>query len=215
MRASEFQWQAGPVTEVRADTEQRLEIRDPQVMRALAHPARLAIMEELQGGRTGTATELAQVCGLSPSATSYHLRALAKAGLVEEAPSRGDGRERVWQTQVRGFTIEPAPGASRDTRQAERELTDAFLDREEERVRRWLARSGDEPQEWYAASAISEGILLLTAEELNALNDAVLEMIRRYTRHRRPDPPPGARLVSALYRAFPIDDPLAPADVKH
>ncbi|WP_232075867.1 ArsR/SmtB family transcription factor [Phytohabitans suffuscus] len=37
------------------------------------------------------------MAGLSPSATSYHLRALARYGLVEQAPSRGDGRERVWR----------------------------------------------------------------------------------------------------------------------
>ena len=54
-------------------------------------------MEYLSDGHVATATECAEVCGLSPSATSYHLRALAKAGLVEEAPSRGDGRERVWR----------------------------------------------------------------------------------------------------------------------
>ena len=75
----------------------RLEVSDPQIMRALAHPARLSIMDHFLSGRTGTATELAELCGLSPSATSYHLRALARYGLVEEAPSRGDGRERVWQ----------------------------------------------------------------------------------------------------------------------
>src|SRR5262249_56777146 len=72
-------------------------VSDPHVMRAMAHPARLAIMEFLGDGAVATATECAEVCGLSPSATSYHLRALAKVGLVEEAPSRGDGRERVWR----------------------------------------------------------------------------------------------------------------------
>lgn len=85
--------------------QQRLEIRDPQVMRALAHPARLAILEHLMSGETGTATECAAVSGLSPSATSYHLRALAKVGLVEEAASRGDGRERVWRSGVAGLLV--------------------------------------------------------------------------------------------------------------
>lgn len=203
------------MTEVHLDQEQRLEIRDPQVMRALAHPARLTIMEELQAGRTGTATELAQVSGLSPSATSYHLRALAKAGLVEEAPSRGDGRERVWQTRIRGFTIESRAGASQDERAAERELTDAFLAREEARVQRWLARVDQEPHEWYQASVLSEAMIMVTAAELTALGEALIEMFRPYTRQRRPDPPEGARLVSALFRAFPIDDPLAREDVKH
>src|SRR5260221_7713240 len=86
-------------------------VRDPEVMRALAHPARLAIMEYLGGGNVATATECAQVCGLSPSATSYHLRELAKAGLIEEAPSRGDGRERVWrESSGRVFGVFAAVG---------------------------------------------------------------------------------------------------------
>jgi len=81
------------VTQSEDRTRHRATIRDPQAMRAMAHPARLAIMEFLSDGAGATATECAEVCGLSPSATSYHLRALARAGLVEEAPSRGDGRE--------------------------------------------------------------------------------------------------------------------------
>ena len=53
------------------------------MMRAMAHPARLSIMDYFLSGETGTATELAEVVGLSPSATSYHLRALGRAGFVE------------------------------------------------------------------------------------------------------------------------------------
>src|SRR5262245_8848389 len=74
-----------------------IEIDDAVRIRALSHPARLAIIEQLENGATATATELASVVGLSPSATSYHLRALARGGLIREAEGRGDGRERVWQ----------------------------------------------------------------------------------------------------------------------
>ena len=70
---------------------------DAAVMRAMAHPARLALLEHLRNGGPATATECAGVVSLSPSATSYHLRALARAGLVEAAPGRGDGRERLWR----------------------------------------------------------------------------------------------------------------------
>src|SRR5215210_8021890 len=92
-------------------------------MRALAHPARLTILEELAIGRAGTATEFAAICGLTPSATSYHLRALARAGLVQEAPGRGDGRERVWQLVVAGgYEVGSGPGSDADTMKAEQEL---------------------------------------------------------------------------------------------
>lgn len=72
-------------------------ISDPQAIRALAHEARLAVLEELFASQsTRTATELASRCQLTPSAMSYHLRALEKYGYVERAASGSDGRERRW-----------------------------------------------------------------------------------------------------------------------
>ena len=57
-------------------------LSDPRAIKALAHPARLAVIDELFAGRELTATECAQVAGLSLSAMSYHLRALEKWGIV-------------------------------------------------------------------------------------------------------------------------------------
>jgi DNA-binding transcriptional ArsR family regulator len=185
----------------------RLEVSDPQVMRALAHPARLAIMDYFFAGNTGTATDLAEVVRLSPSATSYHLRALARSGLVEEAPGRGDARERVWQTRIRGLTIEAGPGADADAYEAERELTDAVLVREDAQARRWVQRSADEPPEWYRAATFAEAVLVLTAEELAGLTAAMAELYQPYSRRHRTDPPSGARMVSLVLRAFPVDGP--------
>src|SRR4051794_8221064 len=88
----------GGMTDARTDGGGQVRVSDPQVMRALAHPARIEIVEHLSDtGQPVTATECAALVGLSPSATSYHLRELAKYGLVEQAPSRGDGRERLWR----------------------------------------------------------------------------------------------------------------------
>src|SRR5215813_734299 len=106
-------------------------------MRAMAHPARLAIMEYLSDGTVATATECAEVCGLSPSATSYHLRALAKAGLVEEAPSRGDGRERVWRAVHTSLRID-AESHSPETLSAARALMEMVLARDDQRVAKWM-----------------------------------------------------------------------------
>ena len=65
-------------------------------MRALAHPTRLALLDHLHAVDQATATECAAVVGDSPSSCSYHLRALAKWGFVEEAEG-GAGRERPWR----------------------------------------------------------------------------------------------------------------------
>src|SRR5881409_1981129 len=80
------------------------ELTDPKVMRALAHPARTAILAHLQDHRTATATECSEVPEESPSACSYHLRSLAQLGFVEEVPT-GDGRERRWRSLICGYGI--------------------------------------------------------------------------------------------------------------
>ena len=64
-------------------------LTDPGAVRALAHPGRYAILERLQLQGPATATECAQVAGLTPSACSYHLRLLARHGFVEEADNAG------------------------------------------------------------------------------------------------------------------------------
>jgi DNA-binding transcriptional ArsR family regulator len=64
-------------------------------MRALAHPARLAILELLHAAGTANATDCARELETSPQAASYHLRMLARCGFVRRAESV-DGRENRW-----------------------------------------------------------------------------------------------------------------------
>ncbi|MFD0479590.1 winged helix-turn-helix domain-containing protein [Nonomuraea thailandensis] len=45
--------------------------------------------QQASGGGSATATEVAEIAGITPSAASYHLRMLAKYGFVEDAPPRG------------------------------------------------------------------------------------------------------------------------------
>src|SRR5260221_5526260 len=97
--------------------ENPLEITDPRALRALAHPARIAIMQHLALEGPATATECADIAGMSPSACSYHLRALAKYGFVEEVPSVGlDRRHRTWRAPATGLPLgqhTARPGAAR------------------------------------------------------------------------------------------------------
>src|SRR5579859_810386 len=81
-------------------------VTDPVMMRALAHPARIDILLHLIVHGPATATECAEVAGLSPSACSYHLRTLARYGLAEEAPDEAaDGRQRPWRAGMVSFDI--------------------------------------------------------------------------------------------------------------
>ncbi|MGC4804865.1 ArsR/SmtB family transcription factor [Micromonospora sp. DT233] len=193
------------MTEARPERRQ-VTISDPQVMRALAHPARLAIMEHLASLPSGaTATECAELVGLSPSATSYHLRALAKFGLIEQAPSRGDARERVWRAFSPIYSVTAGQAADPEARAAERVLVEAHIARDAQRTRDWLRRAPEEAPEWYAVGSFSDSVLLLTAEELGALNDAVQDLLTPYRRRLRSNPPAEARTVAVQWRAAPID----------
>src|ERR1700710_2095183 len=88
-------------------------VSDPRAIRALAHPARLAVIDEFFAGRRLTATECAEIAGLSASAMSYHLRALEKWGIIRRSATTGDGRERPWEAAGDRLAIDSAePRAS-------------------------------------------------------------------------------------------------------
>src|SRR5579859_969739 len=100
-------------------------LTDPKMMRALAHPARWDIWAHLVLHGSGTATECAEVAGLSPSACSYHLRTLQRYGFIEEdRASAANGRERPWRARLLAFTVEGGPDSSASGRVASRLLVE-------------------------------------------------------------------------------------------
>ena len=69
-------------------------------MWALAHPLRFRLFELLVEGPS-TASRLARELGEWSGSTSYHLRRLARAGAIVEAPELGTRRERWWRRRER------------------------------------------------------------------------------------------------------------------
>src|SRR6516164_10072494 len=69
---------------------------DPRALRALAHPLRLSLLGMLRTEGPLTATQAGELLGESSASCSFHLRQLAKYGLVEETGG-GQGRERPWR----------------------------------------------------------------------------------------------------------------------
>jgi predicted ArsR family transcriptional regulator len=71
---------------------------DPRILRAIAHPARSRILSELYASGSLRAADVARLLDIPANQASFHLRQLAKYGLVEEAPDEGrDKRDRVWR----------------------------------------------------------------------------------------------------------------------
>jgi DNA-binding transcriptional ArsR family regulator len=170
-------------------------------------------MQRLMMIGPATATELGETAGLSASAMSYHLRSLEKAGLIETAPSRGDGRERVWRSVHEGYTVDTLEGGSAEMRDASRELIESVLLVQDMRIRRWLALSQTEPG-WIDTGYFYETLLNVTQDELATLNRKIQELVAPYRLGRRKNPPPGARQTSFVARGFPLADPvpLEPSD---
>jgi len=186
------------------------ELRDPKVLRAVAHPVRIRILEELSLGPL-TATEVAERVGESPANCSWHLRQLAKYDFVEEAGG-GTGRRRPWRMILRAH----AWGTDEDDAElavASDALTQVFLARQNEVLHAWLAARRSEPPVWRDAQLILQGGAWLTAAELTELDEAFKELLMRHV-DRIANPavrPPGARLIRFLAWGVPaIDVPPTP-----
>jgi DNA-binding transcriptional ArsR family regulator len=179
-----------------------VEITDPKAMRALAHPVRLAILERLQRHGSATATQLSPHVGATPSVTSWHLRHLAGFGLVRDAEGGTDRRERRWEAVARGFRFE-APDDD-EGRSAARVLTGEMFARAADLPVRWLTETepGLEP-DWTGLAGANNTRVVVTAEELAALKDAVEELIAPYVTRDPGQRPADSRGVRLLMYALP------------
>jgi len=178
-------------------------LRDPRALRALAHPVRLAILEHLRSVGPATATECAEVTGQSPSACSYHLRALAKWGLVAESDGH-NRRERRWASQGRFVIGDHDEPRGADVAAAEHQLTAQVLERAMARALAWMDASDDEPKAWRDVTVISNAALRITADELGAVLEQVEALLAPYAAgDRQADAPDGSRLVHVHLSAVP------------
>ena len=83
-----------------------MEISDPKAIRALAHPLRLDLLDLLVATGPATAAQCGRVLQASQASCSFHLRQLAKYGLVEDAGPGSDRRERLWRSRAEADNTE-------------------------------------------------------------------------------------------------------------
>jgi DNA-binding transcriptional ArsR family regulator len=184
-------------------------LTDARELRALAHPVRMAIIEQLSISGPLTATELAGRLGETPANCSWHLRKLAQFGFVEEAEG-GTGRQRPWQVPGLGFSFGDSDGAgSADAHRAAAALAEVTMARAVDRLREATRRAADEPAEWRKAMDSRETVAWLTAEELAELNEALREVLERYDRRLEDKGarPKGARLCEFVTWGVPARFP--------
>jgi predicted transcriptional regulator len=192
-----------PAPAANAQTVTRL--TDPRALRAYAHPVRMALVGLLRTEGPLTATRAAELLGESSGTCSFHLRQLAKYGLVEEAGG-GTGREKPWRATTTLTDWDATPDTA-EAAAAASLLSTVITERYFEQLMRWLEARPNEPPEWQQADWLGDRILWVNAEELEELGRKVLELVDTYfERELKPElRPPDARLVSYLHLAFPND----------
>lgn len=176
-------------------------LTDASAVRALAHPARLLVIDALYAGKVLTATECAELAGITASAMSYHLRALEKYGLVLRARARGDGRERPWMRAGANLSINLHDKGSRAASMSAAELLVANsteIDRQRLVAAMHAdAESGDDDT-WNGTTNYSRSQLVLTPQEARDLTVAINALVEPYlAEHRAESDAPGAQTFSA------------------
>ena len=177
---------------------------DARRWKALSHPLRQEILGHLGEHEAATSTTIAQALGQNTGTTSYHLRILADAGVIEEDTSRAHGRERWWRTIPTDLrepdydSLSPAERAALDEWRAGQIPGEVAL------VNRFI-RDVRKHGGWAKASRASG---YYTAADLDAFFDEYSELLAKYG-HGRQDAPPGARLMQLRMFYIP-DGPVEP-----
>jgi DNA-binding transcriptional ArsR family regulator len=174
---------------------------DAQVLDALAHPVRLDVLRYLMADGPATASVCARAVGDTPSNCSYHLRVLARHGLVRSEKS-ADGRERPWRAAITGFSTDDADpdGPQAETTAA---LLAASLQLDQRLSREYLADRRHVAAPWRDADAFASYTLRVSPDELGALVQQLDDLIRPFIATMRDDEPPGAEPVQMSLQAFP------------
>jgi predicted ArsR family transcriptional regulator len=183
-----------------------VQLTDPRALRAVAHPTRLKLIALLRRIGPLTATQAGERIGESPAGCSFHLRSLAKYGLVEEAGG-GRGRERPWQATSNGHEW-ATRGPSEEVDEAGDLLTRVVVQRWFEEATAWVDRRHEESDEWSEAALSGDQMIAVTPAELTEINERVREVLAPYVKRMqdRGAQPPDARNVFFIQLAFPFPD---------
>lgn len=179
-------------------------VSDPRVLRAIAHPVRARILEELSAAGPVRAADIARDLGIPANQASFHLRQLAKYGLVEEAPDKArDKRDRVWQaTANEGYTVNAkvlaeVPGG--------RAAFDVFRASHLARLHGLVDRAfTTDRAEGSGVFATSDHALKLTDDEADQLRQEIDDLVVSWTdRTRGRDPGRRTYLLVQMVQPYP------------
>lgn len=185
-------------------SQRQIKLTDPRSLRGYAHPLRMSLLGLLRREGPMTATQAAAELGENVPNCSFHLRQMAKYGLVERVPG-ADGRERPWQATAQDTSWDDASDEPQ-MRAATDELTAVLLGRYMSRAEAYIAARGDEPTEWRTVTGFGDTVLHVTPAELGELTAEVQKLLARYDERLsdRTARPADARAVQVVHMVLPI-----------
>ncbi|MEU5673303.1 winged helix-turn-helix domain-containing protein [Micromonospora sp. NPDC047762] len=188
------------------EPERRVRVQDATKLRALAHPLRLRLLRYLLAAGPRTAAQCAEALDDTGANCSYHLRQLARHGLIERANADGaNQRDRPWRAAATGFEFLPDPDDA-EGRQINDALTALGVDEVFRSLQRYQQQQHKLTDEWQESATFHNYTLALTPEELRHLTLTLDAVIRPYLRPLRTAPPSGARPVSLNLQAYPTPE---------
>ena len=178
------------------------QIKDAAVLKAVAHPVRRRLLDVLRVDGPAMPSVLARVTGQAVANVSHHLRVLAEAGLIEEAPDLARNRKEHWwrmpdrsiSWKLADFTADAADLAAADAAMA------IGLQRQVELISTWLGSPASREEPWGAAAFSTDGFLRLSPAELAEMGAEIQAVVGRYA--GRPETPE-REPVFVIGRGFP------------
>lgn len=185
----------------------RAALSETAELRALAHPTRLRLLGLLRMHGAQTAAQLGGPLGEAPGTVSYHLRALAAVGLIEEAGALSDDRRtRWWRAAHDSTSWDPGQLLEDDERaEAGAALQRAIGGVYAQRWAEYVDAAATLPRDWVAAGLSADTLLRLTAEELAELRDEATALLERWRdRSDEREAPDGTALVAVVAQAYRV-----------
>lgn len=154
---------------------------DSNKLRCLAHPLRSRLLAALRLDGPGTSAGLASRLGTNTGATSYHLRQLAAADLIEEDVTRGTGRERYWRAthDVTNWT-DASFDDDPDDRAAAEWLTGHHLRLVNRWREDWFESRMEWPKAWRSAASLGDMRVRLTPDQTRAMVAELEGVVERW-----------------------------------
>ncbi len=154
------------------------EIRDSKVLAAMSHPLRRRLLDLLHLDGPATASMLAAKTGQAVGNISHHIKVLAAAKLVEQAPELArDQRERWWRRVSKTLRWAAADFPDDPVAEAAEVLV---LERQTAVARQWIAERESYPEPWRGAPFAMDTWIRLSADELDELNERVLLLVSEF-----------------------------------